>query len=106
MDSLSLQKYVNTKYILKGTEVVKADSLEEWAEWFEKADRVIRKTFINDAVDSDDHPNKHVTVSTVFIGIAADELFETMVFGCTSCPEYEEFQYRDSNFDDAGKHAY
>jgi hypothetical protein len=64
-------------YILKGKQPVPA-TMEEWAEWYEKADRVVGQT----NVSADWY------VSTVFLGIdhnhsqsSAPVLFETMVFG-------------------------
>lgn len=63
-------------YILDGKRVVAVDMLV-WATWFERADRVVAKTQIDD----------DVSVSTVFLGIdhnfgsGAPLLFETMVFG-------------------------
>lgn len=68
-------------YILKDKGVQKAN-LEEWANYFESSDRVIKKTKLFD--DS-------VEVSTVFLGLdhAIPEnenhplVFETMVFGGT-----------------------
>lgn len=65
-------------YILnENREPVPVEDILEWAKWFEKADRVVRKT-----------PTPNGEVSTVFLGIdhrfAGDGppiLWETMIFG-------------------------
>ena len=62
-------------YILKGRKVVPA-TMMEWAKWFEKANRKIK-----DSVAGGYH------ISTVFLGVYDDELFETMVFKGNSMDE-------------------
>jgi len=65
-------------YILNGKTPVQVESITEWAEWFEKGDRIVKQTDIGE-----------VKISTVFLGIdhnfhpnsKAPILFETMVFG-------------------------
>ncbi|MFK7978700.1 MAG: hypothetical protein AB8G86_01845 [Saprospiraceae bacterium] len=68
------------RYILEGKEPVPCEDLEQWAEWFEKADRTVKKDTING-----------YQISTVFISIDhrfTDEgepiVFETGVFGVHS----------------------
>ena len=58
------------KYILKNKLPVKCENLLEWSMWFAKTDRVIASDVIDESL-----------VSTVFLGIDRDTLFETMVFG-------------------------
>ena len=66
-------------YILKNKKVVEAELLV-WAKWFENSDnRIIDKTTIG-----------KVKVSTVFLGIALNELFETMIFG----GKHDQYQER------------
>lgn len=63
-------------YILQGRETYKVDDLYEWAMAFEKCNRVINKTTI-----------ENCDVSTVFLGMDYSYkgkkplLFETMIFG-------------------------
>ena len=79
------------KYILKDRQAVPA-SLEEWAVWFETADRIVAKDEVGDA-----------KVSTVFLGLdhnwgdGPPVLFETMIFG----GEHDEYQDRCSTWDEA-----
>lgn len=63
-------------YILRGHKAIPV-SLEEWGEWFGKADRKVEVTKVGD-----------ITVSTVFLGLdhsfSSDGpplIFETMTFG-------------------------
>lgn len=64
------------KYILDGHIPVPCDDVKEWANWYENADRRVRKDEFGDIV-----------ISTVFLGLdhsfghGAPKLFETMVFG-------------------------
>lgn len=64
------------KYRLEGKTPVKCGSVTEWAEWYEKANRVVRQEMVG-----------IVKVSTVFLGLdhsfgeGAPVLFETMIFG-------------------------
>ena len=62
-------------YILRGRKVVPVTMLE-WAKWFEKANRVIKKS-----------EGGGYLISTVFIGIHEGEIFETMVFKGDSMDE-------------------
>jgi len=62
-------------YILEGRNAVPEPNAEKWAEWFEKADRLVAQTEVGASL-----------VSTVFLGVdhALDDgppmLFETMIF--------------------------
>lgn len=65
------------KYILKGKVPVPCEDTLEWAEWFQKNKRTLKKTKIASSL-----------ISTVFLGIDHDftglgppVLFETMIFG-------------------------
>ena len=78
---------MNDKYILRGHELVPVDSIQEWAKWFETADR---------HVALDELPNGRV--STVFRGLdhcfmpgGRPLLFETMVFGGPLDQEQERY---------------
>jgi len=65
------------KYKLDGHKVVLCENLNEWAKWYETADRDVAKTAITE----------EITVSTVFLsldhnlGKGKPVLFETMIFG-------------------------
>lgn len=67
---------METKYILKGKEVVPTQDIIEWANNFENSDRRVANTLIG-----------KVRVSTVFLGLnhnwreGPPLIFETMVFG-------------------------
>lgn len=82
------------RYILAadGRTAVECPDLIEWASWFEKADRTVRKTKVGP-----------VEVSTVFLALdhqyggGAPLLFETMVFG----GEHDQHQERCSTWDQA-----
>lgn len=82
------------KYILEGKEPKPVEDLMEWAKWFEKANRVVEQTKVDD-----------VKVSTVFLGMdhsffdGPPILFETMIFGG---PE-DGYQERYSTWDEAVK---
>lgn len=58
-------------YILDGEDVVEVGA-SEWATWFEDASdrRMIKQS-----------REGETRISTVFIGLGEDEIFETMVFG-------------------------
>jgi len=85
-------------YILEkdNTTTKKANSIEEWADWFEHADnRLIKQTQVRAA-----------RVSSVFLGIdhsfdtsegAEPILFETMIFGGA----YDQFQWRYTTAEEA-----
>ena len=60
---------MNKEYILKNKEVIAVDTAT-WARWFEKADRHVAEDEIGD-----------VRISTVFLGLDYQRLFETFVFG-------------------------
>jgi len=74
----------------------KAESIEEWADWFEHADnRLLTQTQVRQA-----------RISTVFLGIdhsfdtaenAPPILFETMIFGGA----YDQFQWRYTSAEEA-----
>jgi len=76
--------------------VLKAETIEDWANWFEHADnRLLQQTQVRAA-----------RVSTVFLGIdhsfdtseeATPILFETMIFGGA----YDQFQWRYTTAEEA-----
>jgi hypothetical protein len=87
---------MNDKYILdENHNAVLCDNLIKWATWFERADRIVKKT----KVDFD------VEVSTVFLGLdhsfgqGEPLLFETMVFGGESDGKIDRY----STWDEAEK---
>jgi len=66
-------------YVLDGHTAVLERDIYKWGEWFQNADRVVKKSFLEEG---------DVEVSTVFLGIdhsfsdgGPPILFETMVFG-------------------------
>jgi len=71
-------------YILNGHVAVPA-SIDQWASWFESADRSVKKS--RATVKLEGNPLGFVEISTVFLGInrqfgdGPPLLFETMVFG-------------------------
>jgi len=84
------------KYILQDKKPVEEPDLLKWAQWYETADRHIKKT---------DLPND-VHVSTVFLSIdhgyssifgGPPILFETMIFG----GEHDMYQERYSTYEEA-----
>jgi len=87
-------------YILDedGKSVRKADTIEEWADWFEHSNnRLMKQTQVRQA-----------RISTVFLGIdhsfdtsgeSPPVLFETMIFGGA----YDQFQWRYSDPEEALK---
>ncbi len=82
---------MDDKYILKDRQAVPA-SLEEWAKWFQTADRTVAKAEVGEA-----------QVSTVFLGLnhnwgdGPPLLFETMIFG----GEHDKYQDRCSTWEEA-----
>lgn len=80
-------------YILSGHTPILEEDVIKWAQWYKKANRVVKKT---------DLPGG-VRVSTVFLGIdhnfmgGTPLLFETMIFG----GENNEFQERYSTWEEA-----
>ncbi len=75
-------------YILdENRNVIPVDGTE-WSVWFEKTDRVVMRTAL---------PSK--TISTVFVGIGPNELFETMVFPFSAMNE--EWMERTSTWNEA-----
>lgn len=84
----------NTHYILEGKKVVPVD-LMTWAMWFEKADRKVKRTELDNGV----------SVSTVFLGLGHSSIFEpdkllifeTMIFG----GEHDEYCERYSTWEEA-----
>ena len=77
----------NKRYILKGTEPQPCDNLEEWAIWMNEPNCRIARDEIGD-----------VSVSTVFLGVASDDidgvpvLFETMVLPSNLVRRYTTHQ--------------
>ena len=85
-------------HILNGKTPVKCDSVTEWGEWFETANRQVSRTKARTN-------SGKVDVSTVFLGIdhavndEPPEFFETMIFG----GEHDGEQWRYSTWDEAEK---
>lgn len=84
---------MSDKYILRDHKPIPCADLKIWAQWFESADRIVRKTSIGTA-----------KVSTVFLGIdhnfgekGKPLLFETMIFG----GPHDQYQDRCSTWDEA-----
>jgi hypothetical protein len=84
-------------WILEGREP-KACTVEEWAVWFQAADRTVKRTKIRDTVE----------VSTVFLGLDhsfgsgdAPVLFETMIFGLPDEHPDRDYQERYCTWDEA-----
>lgn len=82
------------KYILNGhTPLIEPDTIK-WAQWFEKANRIIKSDIVL---------GSHI--STVFLGLdhsfmgGPPMLFETMIFG----GEQDSYQERYSTWDEAEK---
>lgn len=91
------------KYILEGKEPVEATNLLAWADWFETADTIVKRTTLGRKV-LEPYALPPVTVSTVFLGLdrrfvggGPPLLFETMVFG----GERDGAQWRYSTWDEA-----
>lgn len=84
---------MNDKYILDGKTPVICEDLMTWAKWYEKADRVVKRTEL---------PG-NILVSTIFLGLDHSfftdppKLFETMIFG----GEQEGYQERYSTWEEA-----
>src|SRR5690349_6691621 len=78
-------------YILQGKNAIEEPDLIVWAQWFQSANRTVKKTQVSAGVE----------VSTVFLGLdhsfgnGEPILFETMIFGgerdgfCERCTTYE-----------------
>ena len=80
-------------YRLDGHIAMPVDDIMEWARWFAKADRIVRRDVISGVI-----------ISTVFLGIDhnfGDDglpiLYKTMIFG----GDHNEDQYRYSTYDEA-----
>lgn len=85
--------HTTDKYILDGKNPKPIYDLMEWAEWYGKANRVVKQTAIEEA-----------EVSTVFLSMDhnfgfsdSPVLFETMIFG----GEHDGYQERYSTWDQA-----
>ncbi|MCK5605070.1 hypothetical protein KAR91_24485 [Candidatus Pacearchaeota archaeon] len=90
-----MAKYIQGKimanYILDGHTPVKEPDLLKWAEWFEKANRTVKRSRIEVSITNErvgvSKKLGFIEVSTVFLGIdhsftgGKPLLFETMVFG-------------------------
>lgn len=78
----------------RGQDPKQIDDVLEWAQWYEKADRIVEKTMFGD-----------VMVSTVFLGCDHSHggttpiLFETMIFG----RDDDSYQERYATWDEAVK---
>lgn len=84
---------------LKGKKVVACKDMMEWAQWYEKANRTIRRTILRGSGNIDDPTT--VLISTVFLGMSHfGDLFETMIFGVNSSDQYMQ-RYR--TYDEAVK---
>lgn len=90
------------KYILEGKNPIPEDDLYKWAMWYEKADRVVKKT---------DLPGD-IRVSTVFLGMdhsffaGPPLLFETMIFGGDHdmyCDRYSTWEEAEEGHESAIK---
>ena len=74
------------KYILRGHKAVPEPDVIKWGEWFEKADRKVARTEID-----------NVKISTIFLGLdhsfglGRSLLFETMVFGGSLNEEVDRY---------------
>lgn len=85
-------------YILDGHTPVKTDNLQEWAEKFDRENRIVKQETIDRG-----HGLEPVKVSTVFLGLdhsfgsGPPILFETMVFG----GHLDERQWRCSTWEQA-----
>lgn len=83
---------MSDRYILRGQTPVKETNLQAWAQCFDSADRIVRKTEIPGPLK--------ISVSTVFLGLDHNYgppedgpiLFETMVFG--GCLHDTQHRYR------------
>lgn len=80
-------------YILQDKTPIKCDDIVKWAQWYEGADRCVKRS------KSDD-----ISVSTIFLGLdhnyeetGAPVLFETMIFG----GDYDEYCERYTTWDEA-----
>lgn len=73
----AMKNYLGNYILDDKGEPRRVDSLEEWAQWFETADRSVAKSPVGTSF----------FVSTVFLGVnhrftdGAPELWETMIFG-------------------------
>jgi len=87
---------MSLKYKLEGKTPVRCEDLEEWARWFQAADRHVAETMVGS-----------VRISTVFLGIdhnfrheGPPILFETLVFGA-ELPDLDESMWRYSTWAEA-----
>lgn len=84
---------VAVNYILDGKMPVKTNNIDEWARWYQTADRHVSRTEVD-----------KVVVSTVFLGldhnysqVGPPLLFETMIFG----GKHDDYQERYSTWNEA-----
>ena len=79
-------------YILDGKTPVPVGDIKQWGQWFEKADRTVKKSTVED-----------MEISTVFLGMEHGEfegqplLFETMIFS----GEFNEEMIRTTTWEKA-----
>lgn len=88
-------------YKLENKQVVPVEDVIEWAEWFENANRRIKKTYIG-----------HILISTVFLGVDyfytnqgqsnRPVVFETMIFWAEN-KELDQIESRACTWDEAVK---
>jgi len=85
---------VGLNFVLKGRKPKLEMDIVKWAKWYEKADRQVSRTKVNDGA----------YVSTVFLGLdhqfsalGPPILFETMIFG----GKHDEYQERYSTWEEA-----
>ena len=82
---------MSDKFILDGHNPVEEQDLMKWGQWFEKANRIVKKDRLEVTAkrgfSKEEHNLGFVEVSTVFLGLdhsfggGVPLLFETMVFG-------------------------
>lgn len=78
-------------YLLQGKETKKVQTMQEWAEKFERSNRTVKKTHLGDDIE----------VSTVFLGMdhsfggVRPLVFETMVFGGLKDGEMDRYSTWD-----------
>ena len=76
----------NNYFILNDDHTLKEVKVEEWASYFQNADRAVQRTKVTDKI----------SVSTVFLGLP-DQLFETMIFGGAE----DQYQAHHDTWDEA-----
>lgn len=86
------------KYILKDGVVVPEPNVLKWGKWCDNpSNRVIEQTLLRNLKRSAVNGHGRVHISTVFVGVSEDCLFETMIFGGL----LDEFQCRYDTMEEA-----